>query len=100
MSLENSIGQLCVAKRSKFHDLPLYVYPHKAAGYEGTEKNTSNQNYKVAVKINKKVATIAYARSVETAHEVAKAVKVMQKLHKAELKAKSEEIKALKKLLK
>jgi hypothetical protein len=100
MSLEQSISHLCVSNRSKHHGLPLYVHPHKAAGYIGTENATNNQNYRVVVKINKKVETITYARSIETANEVAKAVKVMQKLYKAELQAKSLEIKELKKLTK
>lgn len=95
MSLQNTIGQLCVARRSKNHDLPLYVYQHKAGGYVGTENCTNNQNYKVMVKVNNKLETITYSGSIETANEVAKAVKVMQKLHKAELKAKLAQQKAM-----
>ena len=98
MSLEQSIAHIGVSNRSKHHGLPLYVHPFKVAGY--SETATDNQNYRVMVKVNDKVETIAYSRSIETANEVAKAVKVMNKLHKAELKAKVAEIRALKKLVK
>lgn len=94
MSLQHSIAQTCVSKRSKWLGMPLYVQPHKVAGYAGTEKCSENQNYKVVCKVNSKVETIAYSRNLETATEVAKAVKVMKQLHKEEMKAKLAEQKA------
>ena len=84
MALNNTIGQLCVPRRRKEEtkDLRMYVYPFKKAGYTN---DGINNNYRVAVRVNGSVKTLAYTKTVETANEIAKAVQVLQKEHKAEL---------------
>ena len=88
MSLNRTISRLCISNRSKEENkqYKLYVYPFKKAGYKGTEKSTSNQNYRVMVKINGSAKTLAYTKSIETANELAKAIRVTQKEFKNELR--------------
>lgn len=86
MSVINSKGQLCVSRRSKNKDMKMYVYPFRKAGYKLTSTvGTGNDNYRVCVKVNGQVKTLAYTKTVETANEIAKALGKMQKLFKKEL---------------